>query len=112
VAGSKAAPVAGAASLSGPRAAAVSTSTALRIGKARRSGVKVRFTVPAGARLAQVQLLRGKRVVASAVMLGTGRKTVTFKRGLSTGRYTITIRVGTRLSSLGPIVRRSLTILR
>jgi hypothetical protein len=111
-AGSRAASVAAAASVSGPRAAAVSTSTALRIGKARRSGVKVQFTVPAGARLAQVQLLRGKRVAASAVMLGAGRKTVTFKRGLSTGRYTIAIRVGTRLSSLGPVVKRAVTILR
>jgi hypothetical protein len=45
-------------------------------------------------------------------MLGAGRKTVTFKRGLSTGRYTIAIRVGTRLSLLGPVVRRSVTILR
>jgi hypothetical protein len=40
------------------------------------------------------------------------RKTVTFKRGLSTGRYTVVIRVGTRLSSLGTPVRRSVTILR
>jgi hypothetical protein len=110
VAGSKAATAGVAAA--GLRASKISTSTALRLGQARRSGVKVRFTVPAGARLAQVELLRGKRRVASAVMLGSGRKTVTFKRGLSTGRYTVVIRVGTRLSSLGTPVRRSVTILR
>jgi hypothetical protein len=80
--------------------------------QARRSGLRVRFTVPARARVARVELLRGKRRVGSVTVRGAGSQSVRFKRSLRTGRYTVRIRVGRTLRSLGPARTRTVLVVR
>jgi hypothetical protein len=65
----------------------------------------VRFTIPARARVARVELFRGKRRLATATVRGAGRKSVRFKQARRAGRYTVRIRVGRTLRSLGPARR-------
>jgi hypothetical protein len=97
------APVAPAAPAVAPlRAARVSGPKRVSVQRTRRAGLRVRFTIPAGARVGRVELFRGKRRLATATRRGAGPKSVRFKQARRAGRYTIRIRVGRTLRSLGP----------
>ena len=87
------------------RAGRVSVPSRVSARRARRLGIPVRFTIPARARVARVELFRGKRRLATATVRGAGRKSVRFKQARRAGRYTVRIRVGRTLRSLGPARR-------
>jgi hypothetical protein len=95
-----------------PRAAQVSAPSRVRLAKARRSGIAVRFTIRRPARIARVELLRGTRRVDAKTVRGTGPKSVRFTRRLQLGRYAVRIRVGRTLASLGRPITRRITVVR
>ena len=94
------------------RAGRISAPARVSARTARRSGLRVRFTIPARARVARVDLLRGKRRLATATRRGAGRTSVRFRQALRPGRYTVRIRVGRSLRSLGPGRTRTVLVVR
>jgi len=87
------------------RAARVVTRSRVALRAARRNGLRATFAVPAGARIARVELRRGGRTVVSRTITVRGgtRQSVRLSGArLRKGSYRLVIRVGSARSSLGP----------
>jgi hypothetical protein len=100
------------------RARGLRAASPLTLSRARREGIEATLILPAGAKIARVELLRGKNrlfVTTVRVPKGGSRQTILLRsRRLShllrTGQYTIAVQVGAGSSALGPVTTRTVRI--
>jgi len=89
------------------------TSSRLSLAAARRTGIRATFVVPAGARIARLELRRGSRtVVARTISVRGGARHVVRLSGahLTKGAYRLVIRVGASRRNLGPATTKQIRI--
>ena len=87
------------------RAARLVTRSRVSLRAARRNGIRATFAVPAGARIARVELRRGGRTVVSRTIKVRGgtRQSIRLSGArLRKGSYRLVVRVGSARNSLGP----------